>query len=175
MRVNYLYDDNFENLGENCYGATKRIQTMHNKIALKPEVSTKMGEYIRGQVNNEYYIQINSQEARQEGHQLHFIRYNFVVSSTSSSMSSFTKVRMTKSSSMHAGTYLSLIEVTKPAPGVVPNLRGILYRYRFFNQFAVYDIRKFFRSVRISDRDSYLRIVCVPQTSFSSAPCSNPT
>ena len=76
---------------------------------------------------------------------------------------------------MHTETGLSLNEVTKPEPGVVPKLRGILICSRCRKYFAVYDIKKFFCSVRISEKDSYLRIVCVPFPSFSIAPCSKPT
>ena len=150
------------NLGENFFDTTRRIQTLQNKIYPKPEVATEMDKYIQKQVYN---------VARQEGYQIHFVGYNFVVSSTSSS----TKVRMTTDSSMHTENSLSLNEVTKPAPGVVPNLRGILIRSRCRNYFAVYDFKKFFCSVRISEKDSYLRIVCVPFPSFSVAPCSKPT
>ena len=39
----------------------------------------------------------------------------------------------------------------------------------------MYDIKKFFRSVRTSDKDSFLRIVCVPANSFSAPPTPNPT
>ena len=60
---------------------------------------------------NGNYIETDIHAARQEGHQLHFVGYNFVVSSTSSS----TKVRMTTDSSMRTETGLSLNEVTKPA------------------------------------------------------------
>ena len=80
---------------------------------------------------------------------------------------------MTTDSSMKTQTGLSLNEVTKPAPGDVPSLPGILAKSRCSDFFAVYDIKKFFRSVRISDKDSYLRIVCVPQNSFSSSPLSS--
>ena len=48
-------------------------------------------------------------------------------------------------------------------------------RSRCHPHYAVYDIKKFFRSVRTSDQDSYLRIVCVPATSFSSPPTPNPS
>ena len=41
--------------------------------------------------------------------------------------------------------------------------------------YSVFDIKKFFRSVRISDRDSYLRIVVVPFPSFSSKSSPNPS
>ena len=97
--------------------------------------------------------------------------YNFEVSATSSS----TKVRMTTDSSMHTETSLSLNEVTQPAPGDVPSLRGILVCSRCHPYYAVYDIKKFFRSVRTSDRDSFLRIVCVPSDSFSCPPSPSPT
>ena len=70
---------------------------------------------------------------------------------------------------------LSLNDVTKPAPGVVPSLRAILLRSRCHVHYSVFDIKKFFRSVRISDRDSYLRVVAVPLHGFSSKPTPNPT
>ena len=70
---------------------------------------------------------------------------------------------------------LSLKDVTKPAPGDVPNLRIILNRSRYYEFYAVYDKKKFFRSVQILNRDSYLRIVCVPASSFSAPPSSPPS
>ena len=81
--------------------------------------------------------------------------YNFVVSNTSTS----TKVRMTTDSSMHMESGLSLNDVTQPAPGNVPSLMGILMRSRSHPYYAVYDIKKFFRSVITTDKDSFLRIV----------------
>ena len=81
-----------------------------------------MDQYILGEVENGNYVEINPSEARINGHQLHFVGYNYVVSSTSTS----TKVRMTTDSSMHTESGLSLNGVTKPAPGVIPSLRGIL-------------------------------------------------
>ena len=48
-------------------------------------------------------------------------------------------------------------------------------RSRCHNFYAVYDIKKFFRSVQSSDKDSYLRIVCVPSSSFSSPPPTCPS
>ena len=101
---------------------------------------------------------------------MHFVGYNFVVSATSSS----TKVRMTTDSSKHTETGLSLNEVTQPAPGDVPSLRGILVHSRCHPHYAVYDIKKFFRSVCTRDLDSFLRIVCVPSNSFSCTPSPNP-
>ena len=80
--------------------------------------------------------------------------YNFVVSVTSSS----TKVRMTTDSSMCTKTGLSLNKVTQPAPGNVPSLCGILVHSRCHPHYAVYDIKKFYRSVRTSNQDSFLRI-----------------
>ena len=41
--------------------------------------------------------------------------------------------------------------------------------------YSVFNIKKFFRSVRISDRDSYLKVVAVPLLSFSSKPPPNPS
>ena len=121
-------------------------------------------------VNLASYIEINPEDHRGQ-YQLHFVAYNFVVSSTSSS----TKVRMTTDSSMRTKTGLSLNDVSQPAPGNVPNMRGILLRSRCHPYFAVYDIQKFFRSVLTSTKDSFLRIMCVPSGFFSSAPTPNPT
>ena len=137
--VNYLYTEKLVDLGENFWGATRRIQTLHNKIYPKPEVANEMDKYWQEQVHNGNYIPMDPHTAKMEGHQIHFVGYNFVVSSTSSS----TKVRMTTDSSMRTESGLSLNEVTKPAPGVVPKLRGILLRSRCRKFFAVYDIKKF--------------------------------
>ena len=122
----------------------------------KPNIANEMDEYIREQVDNGNYILIDINEVRKK-YQLHFVGYNFIVSATSSS----TKVRMTTDSSMRSKSGLSLNDVTKPAPGDVPSLRGILLISRCYIFYAVYDIKKFFRSVLTSDKDSYLQIVCV--------------
>ena len=119
--VKYLYKPNLANLGENYYGATKRILALHNKIHNKPEITTEMDNYIQQQVDNGNYVEINPEDHRND-HQLHFVAYNFVVSSTSTS----TKVRMTTDSSMLTESGLSLNDLTQPAPGNVPSLRGIL-------------------------------------------------
>ena len=42
VSVKYLYKENLVNLGENYFGATKRIATLHNKIHDKPEISTEI-------------------------------------------------------------------------------------------------------------------------------------
>ena len=115
--VHFLYNKKLLDLGENFFGSTWRTQKLPNKIYPKPAVAIEMDKYIKEQVDKTNYIQINPYVARQEGHQLHFLGYNFVVSSTSSS----TKVRMTTNSSMPTKTGLGLNEVTKPTPGVVPN------------------------------------------------------
>ena len=130
---------------------------LHNKICSKPDVATVMDQYIQEQMENGNYIKINPSEAHSNSHQLHFVGYNYVFSSTSSS----TKVRMTTDSSMCTESGLSLNGITKPAPGVVPSLQGILLRSRCHVFYSVFDIKKKCCSVRISDRDSYLRIVCV--------------
>ena len=123
MSVKYLYDEEkLAQLGENLYGATKRISTLHTKIYSKQKIAAGVDQFIFGKVENENYVEINLSEARNSGHQLHFVGYNYVVSSTSTS----TKVRMTTDSSMRTESSLSLNGVTKPAPGVIPSLRGIL-------------------------------------------------
>ena len=130
-----------------------------------------MDKYIQEQIDSGNYDEIKDLEEERKSHQLDFVAYNFVVSSTSTS----TKVRMTTDSSMHTESGLSLYDVTQPAPGNLLNLRGILMRSISHLHYAVYDIKKFFRSVLISDKDSYPRIVCVPENSFSSLPTPNPT
>ena len=170
VQVNCLYKPNLPSLGENYFGATKRIHALHVRIADKPEIAAEMDKYINQQINNGNYIEINPEDHRDQ-YQLHFIAYNFVVSSTSSS----TKVRMTMDSSMRTETGLSLNDVSQPAPGNVPNMRGILLRSRCHPHFAVYDIQKFFWSMLTSTKDSFLRIMCVPSGFFSSAPTPNPT
>ena len=122
-------------------------------------------------MNNSNYVETDINKARRNNHQLHFVGFNFVVSSTSSS----TKVRMTTNNSMRTESGLSLNEVTQPAPEDVPSLWGILIRSRSHPFYAVYDIKKFFRSVCTSDKDSFLRIVCVPSNYFSSPPAPSPT
>ena len=166
VSVTCLYEeDKLKKLGENHSGAIRRIQSLHNKSPTSQRSPLKWTSTSRG------YVQINLDEARQNNHQMHFVGYNFIVLSTSSS----TKVRMTTDSSNKTKTCLSLNEVTKPVPGDVPSLCGILTRSWCSDFFAVYNIRKFFRSVRISNKDSYLRIVCVPQNPFSSSPLSSPS
>ena len=171
VSVQYLYNKNLPKLSENYYGATKRISTLHNKMCDKPDIAAEIDKYILEQVNNGNYVETNINEARKNNHQLHFVGYNFVVSSTSSS----TKVRMTTDSSKRTEPGLSLNKVTQPAPGDVPSLRGILIHSRSHPFYAVYEIKKFFRSVRTRDKDSFLRIVCVPSNSFSSSPAPRPT
>ena len=80
---------------------------------------------------------------------------------------------MTADSSMYTESRLSFNRVTKPAPGVVSSLGGILLQWRCHVFYSVFDIKEFFCSVRIADRDSYLRIVSVPIPSFSSKPSRN--
>ena len=84
VQVNCLYKPNLPNLGENYYGATKRIYALHARTADKPEITAKIDKYINQQINNRNYIEINPDDHRDQ-HQLHFVAYNFVVSSTSSS------------------------------------------------------------------------------------------
>ena len=82
---------------------------------------------------------------------------------------------MTTDSSMRSESGLSLYDITKPAPGDVPSLRGILMPSRCHTFYAVYNIKTFFRSVFTSDKNSYLRIVCVLSNSFTSPPPTNPS
>ena len=137
VQVNSLYKPNLPNLSENYFGATKRFHALHVRIADKPEIAAEMDKYNNQQINNGNYIEINPEEHRNQ-YQLHFVAYNFVVSSTSSS----TKVRMTTDSSMRTETGLSLNNVSQLAPGNVPNMRGILLCSRCHPHFAVYDIQK---------------------------------
>ena len=170
VSVKYLYNSNLSKLGENHYEATKRIITLHNKIADKPEMAADIDKYILEQVTKRNYVEIDIQEAWKNKHQLHFVGYNFVVSATTS----FTKVRIKTDSSMYTQSSLSLNEVTQPAHRDVPSLRGILVGSRCHPFYAVYDIKKFLRSVCSSDNHSFLRIVCIPSNSFSSPPTPTP-
>ena len=131
-----------------------------------------MNKYIQGQVDNgKYYVEIHYQEEERKSHHLHFVAYNFLVSNTSTS----TKVRMTMDSSMGTESDLSLNDITQPAPGDVPNFRRILTHSRCHLYYAIFNIKEFFRSVLINDKDSCLRIVCVPANLFSSPPTLKPT
>ena len=170
VSIQYIYKENLFDLCENYYGATKRIHTLHNKISDKPEIASEIDKYIQEQVDNGNYVEIDIEDARKEN-QLHFVGYNFVVSANSSS----TKVRMTTDSSMQTETGLSLNKVTQPAPGDITSLRGILMQSRCHPHYAVYNIKEFFRSVRTSDQDSYLRIVCIPSDLFSNPPTPTPS
>ena len=62
----------------------------------KSEITTEMDLYFKEQVDSRNYVKINLNEARQDNHVLHFVGYNFIVSTTSSS----TTVRMTTDSSI---------------------------------------------------------------------------
>ena len=169
-KVSDLYTKNLDKLGENFYGSTKRIHALHVKISDKPNIANEMDKYIREQVDNGNYILIDVDKSRKK-YQLHFVGYNFIISATSSSI----KVRITTDSSMCSESGLSLNDVTKPSPGDVPSLHGILMGSRCHVFYAVYDIKKFFRSVLTFYKGSYLLSVCVPNPSFSSPPSSNPT
>ena len=107
VSVEYLYDEK-----KNLYRAMKRVTVLHKKIISKPEIASEMDQYIREKVENKNYIEINLHEAHLNKFQLYLVSYNFVVSSKSSS----TKVRMTTDSFMSTESYLSLNDVTKPAP-----------------------------------------------------------
>ena len=123
VSATYLYkEEKLAQLSENLYGATKRISTLHPKIYSKQEITAGVDQFIFDEVENGNYVEINLSKA----YQLLFLGYNYVVSSTSTS----TKVRMTTDSSMRTESGLSLNGVTKPAPGVIPSLRGILLRSR---------------------------------------------
>ena len=52
VSVKYIYNDNLTNLGENYYGATKRIKNLDSKMSNKPEVTANMDKHIMEQVNN---------------------------------------------------------------------------------------------------------------------------
>ena len=132
VSVKCLYTPDLEKLGENFYGAVKRVESLHGKIWDKPEISKEIDDYMKEQVDCGNYIPVDVNEARKK-FQLHFVGYNFVVSATSSS----TKVRMTTDSSMRSESGLSLNDVTKPAPGDVPSLRGILLRSRCHDFYVV--------------------------------------
>ena len=56
-----------------------------------------------------------------------------------------------------------------------PQIQGILVHSRYHPYYAVYDMKKFLRSLHSGDMDSYLRIECVPYNSFSNPLTSVPT
>ena len=86
VSVKYLYDkEKLLKLDENFFGATKRASVLHYNIFPKPDIASGMDWYIYEQVDNGNYVEINPSEAHLN-HQLHFIGYNFVFSSTSSSL-----------------------------------------------------------------------------------------
>ena len=47
VSVQYIYKENLVDLGENYYGATKRILTLHNKISDKPKIASEIDKYIQ--------------------------------------------------------------------------------------------------------------------------------
>ena len=98
-----MYKATLDNLGENYFGAIRRTQTLHSKVYTQPMVAAEIDDYVEEQVDVDNYIKVDIHTAKQEGHQLHFVGYNFVVSSTSLS----TKVRMTTDSSMRTETGLN--------------------------------------------------------------------
>ena len=51
VQVNCLYKPNLSSLGENYFGATKRIHALHVRIADKPEIAAEMDKYINQQIN----------------------------------------------------------------------------------------------------------------------------
>ena len=54
VSVQYLYKENLAKLGENYFGATKSILTIHNKIFNKPEISPEIDKYVQKQDNKNY-------------------------------------------------------------------------------------------------------------------------
>ena len=61
-------------------------------------IAAEIDNYMQEQVNIGNYIEVDIHVARQEGHQLHFVGYNFMVSSTSSST---TDLQENRPSPMH--------------------------------------------------------------------------
>jgi len=172
VQVTYQYkEDRLNSLGNNIHGAQRRISALHKRVFSKPHISTELDKYIFDQVQCGNYVEVDLEEVKESGKQYHAVAYNFVVSENSTS----TKVRLVTDSSMKTETGLSLNDVTKDAPGQVPDMRGILMRARTHNFFTVFDIRKFFRSVSISEQDSLLRLVFVPAQTFSASPTLNTT
>ena len=64
MSVKCLYTQELDKLGENFYGSTKRIRTLHVKISDKPEIAKEIDDYMKEQVDNGNYIPIDVNEAR---------------------------------------------------------------------------------------------------------------
>ena len=110
VSVKCLYTQELDKLSENYYGSTKRTRALHVKISNKPNVAKEVDGYIKELVDSSNYIPIDVDKARKK-FKLHFVGYNFIFSATSSS----TKVMMTKDSSRHSESGLSLKNFTKPA------------------------------------------------------------
>ena len=71
VSVKYLYqEEKLAQLGENLYGATKRIFTLHAKIYPKPEVAMGMDQFILGKVENGNYVEVDPDPASLRGIQL---------------------------------------------------------------------------------------------------------
>ena len=73
VSIKYPYKENLVNLGENYYGATKKIMTLHNKIYDKPEISTEIDKYMSEQINNGNYVKIASINEARKTNQLYFV------------------------------------------------------------------------------------------------------
>ena len=91
--------------------------------------------------------------------------YSFVEAPSSSS----TKVRVVTDTSARTETGVCLNDVIRDPPGKLQDLRGILLRSRAAEDLVVFDIRQFFRSVKLCTRDSMLRLMWLPVGGFKKA------
>ena len=66
VSVQYIYKKNLVDLGENYFGATKRIHTLHNKLSDKPEISSAIEEYMQEQIDNRNYVEVVIEDARKD-------------------------------------------------------------------------------------------------------------
>ena len=66
MSILCLHTKDLDLVGENHYGATKRIHALHIKISHKPNIANSMDEYIKEQVDNENFIPININASRKK-------------------------------------------------------------------------------------------------------------
>ena len=163
MKISYLYDDEkLKKLGRNETGARRRAEKLAEKIGKNREVALEVDKYVREQLEQSKWEEIQPRELMNPTRQYHWTVYNFVVNQGSAT----TKVRFVTDSSSKTETGISLNEVVQQPPGKIPDMRGIIMRTRAADQLVIYDISKFFRTVYISDKDSDLRLLYLPIGGF---------
>jgi len=78
-------------------------------------------------------------------------------------------VRVVTDTSARTETGVCLNDVMRDPPGKLQDMRGILLRSRAAKDLVVYDIKQFYRSVKLSMRDSMLRLMWLPVGGFKKA------